>query len=673
MPVFRKGNTLISIPKGSSYTFVTSLDGAEYHIIPDLTLGQYYTVTCTEDGKLKTTPAKQPPLKRTMTTKPPLKRTMTSKVHKADEENFEMSRETIIIDKVHAATAHCFEICAMLPGAEFPTDSDALMNMFKNVPATREEIMKMALHNKFEWIRGLGEKKTSDEYKRDMNTLLAKLLRKGQMEEMMGLDELTAQFADECVLGSPKTPENDTAINKMFGYEGAEDEKLSPLPQSLSPPPEPPSHKKKWEQLGVDVSTENKYNPPPPITETEFEKLLTSIEETTVNDPKAALELIKGCDESEKCSTPSLQSTIESIMALECSMPLKHFYKVDTDAKKYVDSLTDDVKETMHTKWFDKHNNHCTAAENAWLCDYGNTQMKEVDKLLESMSSEECHDYWCNTTATQRKMSSYMCDESGKMKAKYWPPNLPQAGESARSVEMFETPGDSRHENEELENEYILNLLDPDINPDKLPTYDMFLNLYNAGKLRVIAETGKYFAFLISSTTGEFVPLDASPTSPMGAIHFLISPKFSHWNLVDTKIAHLINEIEVYSLAKTAAEILADDEETPDGLKMRLAELNDGELWSKTTESRGVAYPGSRTSDIGLAKEYSKDIRLAVHLFPKGSVHGHTHIHCYSPKLTSLGFDAQLQQNRFQNSPLGKVLRLSESKNPDKHVYVPVD
>ena len=51
MPLFKKGNNVISISEGNSYVCVGSKDSAEWYILNGLKLGKTYKVWC-ENGEL---------------------------------------------------------------------------------------------------------------------------------------------------------------------------------------------------------------------------------------------------------------------------------------------------------------------------------------------------------------------------------------------------------------------------------------------------------------------------------------------------------------------------------------------------------------------------------------------------------------------------------------------
>ena len=59
MPVFRRGNSVINLPEGSSYICKGSRDTAEYTVCPGIKIGKYYKVRC-ENGKLSYVEIEEP-------------------------------------------------------------------------------------------------------------------------------------------------------------------------------------------------------------------------------------------------------------------------------------------------------------------------------------------------------------------------------------------------------------------------------------------------------------------------------------------------------------------------------------------------------------------------------------------------------------------------------------
>ena len=59
MPIFRRGNSTINLPEGSSYICRGSRDTAEWTLCPGMEMGKYYRVRC-ENGKLSWTETAAP-------------------------------------------------------------------------------------------------------------------------------------------------------------------------------------------------------------------------------------------------------------------------------------------------------------------------------------------------------------------------------------------------------------------------------------------------------------------------------------------------------------------------------------------------------------------------------------------------------------------------------------
>ncbi len=79
--------------------------------------------------------------------------------------------EKEIIRMIKAITNQCLQI------GHLPRNVIELMRLFKDVPATREEIYQLATDNKLEWVIGSTETPSPDKYKSSMNESLAYYLR----------------------------------------------------------------------------------------------------------------------------------------------------------------------------------------------------------------------------------------------------------------------------------------------------------------------------------------------------------------------------------------------------------------------------------------------------------------------------------------------------------------
>ena len=79
-----------------------------------------------------------------------------------------------------------------------PKDPEEIMNILKGIPVTQSQVRELALGNKLEWIRGIGETQTPEDYKKWMNKALAHYLKEEAAEsDENPLNKAMARFLEE--------------------------------------------------------------------------------------------------------------------------------------------------------------------------------------------------------------------------------------------------------------------------------------------------------------------------------------------------------------------------------------------------------------------------------------------------------------------------------------------
>jgi hypothetical protein len=73
-----------------------------------------------------------------------------------------------------------------------PKDPDGIMNLLQGIPVTLNEVYKLATDNKLEWVRGMGEPKSPEDYQRAMNKAMAHYLK----EAAEGMDSPNRKAAE---------------------------------------------------------------------------------------------------------------------------------------------------------------------------------------------------------------------------------------------------------------------------------------------------------------------------------------------------------------------------------------------------------------------------------------------------------------------------------------------
>jgi hypothetical protein len=91
-----------------------------------------------------------------------------------------------VIGRIKAKTDTALQLGYM------PKDPDGIMNLLQGIPVTLNEVYKLATDNKLEWVRGMDEPKSPEEYQRAMNKSMARYLK----EAAEGMDSPNRKAAE---------------------------------------------------------------------------------------------------------------------------------------------------------------------------------------------------------------------------------------------------------------------------------------------------------------------------------------------------------------------------------------------------------------------------------------------------------------------------------------------
>ena len=193
--------------------------------------------------------------------------------------------------------------------------------------------------------------------------------------------------------------------------------------------------------------------------------------------------------------------------------------------------------------------------------------------------------------------------------------------------------------------QYVVDKLNPAIDFSQSKTFNLFKNLYDHGKINVIAETDNYYAF-VPARNGKPLEIDDTANGPASLLHALVCFKEGNIaNAVDTKQMEKFDFGEAKKCGKLAIDALKGDLSKA-GLKERLAEVNAKMLWS-------AAHPNAQTFEEAIKN--SEPVEYAFHLYPHNSVDD-IHMHVYCPKLATRSFDHQIKDNEFKYTPVDALL-----------------